>query len=175
MTSPSISEERERLAGIPGSLDGHIVQFKVHFERISELSISIPTNTTLAGLAALQLLAPANAQTAGELDALSQTLIVTSRQLALEAESIVRRIMDEVVDEHRSRYGDRSWDERASIYRTMIVDDLILERKSHNRLAMCTAFFESIQADIRTIIRVVRNLEAVSATLRTAATLQEVS
>ena len=134
------------------------------FSELKEMRVRATDNP--AALAEEFGKARALAERASQIEADSILDLANARSAAKAVKDAYQDAYDAVVERHRAKLLDRSWEERSSIYRTSLVDELILLRQSEKALARCEAWREAIHVLCLAVYRARGDLDSFASTVR---------
>lgn len=157
-------------------LKGRLKELLYLANELGELKVSPQVDYTTAGLQKFaESLAQARAysERAAEINARAIRLVANAKMLYAYIVERYQDTYDRIVVEQSHKYGDRSWEERASLYRVKCLSTLAEFREGQRYLDQCIAYVEEIAELARSLYRSRGDLLAIVDTMKFGLTIGE--
>ena len=108
-----------------------------------------------------QIEAKAQSERAASLHGIAIRAMSAARNSATVIAALHQDATDAVIQSSSNRYGDRSWEERGSLYRALTLNTLRFDRMAKANLARCEGCLQEIEVRARYLYRARGDLAAI--------------
>lgn len=134
-------------------------------DELTKLKVSVEVDYTTEGLRKLASIlgeARAHSERASEINAQAIRAVAQAHGWFNKIKNDYQDFYDNVVITESHKYLDRSWDERASIYRTKSMSKLGDLRLGEGIIALCDAYLQEIETYARSLYRARGDIEPIA-------------
>ena len=147
-----------------------------YYQELCEIDVKLP-DYTAKGLSDFFTLYEAVIAYAGRATTIQSDAIRLagqSRAVIVAQRGAYQESYDDVVDTVSTLHAEKSWDERASISRTKVVDEERVLRKCEEAFILIEAYRDAIANTVRYLVSVRRDMERLFDILKMARSLKEI-